>query len=261
MKIHRIYGITLRFMFYFRRSLDRLSDAFYWPTIDLLIWGITSSYLKSYGQGFSQIVLLIISGILFWIIVWRAQYEITVNLLEDLWSKNLPNIFVSPVKFSEWVSSFIIIGIIKSILSFSFASFLAFLLYKINIFVYGFYLLPFFLLLILTGWWIGFLVVGVILRYGTKLQTLAWTAVMIISPFSAIYYPVSVLPEWAQKVAMIVPTSYVFEGAREVMNKGYLDLNKVYISLILNLIYLPLAIFFLKKSFTKALEKGLVSLY
>jgi len=261
MKIHRIYGITLRFMFYFRRSLDRLSDAFYWPTIDLLIWGITSSYLKSYGQGLSQIVLLIISGILFWIIVWRGQYEITVNLLEDLWSKNLPNIFVSPVKFSEWVSSFIIIGIIKSILSFTFASFLAFLLYKINIFVYGFYLLPFIFLLILTGWWIGFLVAGMILRYGTKIQTLAWTAVMVIAPFSAIYYPVSILPNWAQKVAMIVPTSYVFEGAREVMNKGYLDLNKLYISLILNLIYLPLAIFFLKKSFDKALEKGLVSLY
>ncbi len=248
-------------MFYFRRSLDRLSDSFYWPTIDLLIWGITSSYLKSYGSELSQIVILIISGILFWIIVWRGQYEITVNLLEDLWSKNLPNIFVSPVKFSEWISSFIIIGIIKAILSFTFASFLAFLLYKINVFSYGFYLLPFIFLLILTGWWIGFLVAGVILRYGTKIQTLAWTAVMIISPFSAIYYPVSILPNWAQKIAMIVPTSYIFEGAREIINKGNLDLNKLYMSLILNLIYLSLAIIFLKKSFDKALEKGLVSLF
>ena len=39
------------------------------------------------------VVMIIISGILLWIIVWRGQYEITVNLLEDLWDKNLINIF------------------------------------------------------------------------------------------------------------------------------------------------------------------------
>jgi len=261
MKLHRIYAIVLRFMYLFRHSLDRLSDAFYWPTLDLLLWGITSSYFRSYLPQTSQIVLIILGGILLWIIVWRGQYEITVGILEDLWNRNLVNIFVSPLKFSEWIVSLVTLGVIKAVMSFSFGLLVAFVLYKIKIFSYGFYLIPLSLLLIMTGWWMGFFIAGLILRYGTKIQALAWTAPWIIAPFSAIYYPVSSLPEWAQTIALLIPTSYVFEGAREVIEEGTLDPNKLYISFLLNAIYIVLSLIFLKNSFNKVLKIGLVKVY
>lgn len=261
MKLHRIYAIILRYMYSFRHSYDRLADTFYWPTLDLLLWGITSAYFRSYIPGTSQILLIILSAILLWIIVWRGQYEITIGVLEELWNRNLVNIFVAPLKFSEWIMALITLGVIKAIMSFSFGLVVAFLLYKIKVFAFGFYLIPFALLLILTGWWVGFFIAGLILRYGSKIQTLAWTALWIISPFSAIYYPVSSLPDWAQKISLLIPTSYVFEGAREVINKGTLDLNKLYISFLLNLIYLALSLIFLRKSFNKVLQMGLVKVY
>lgn len=130
MKLHRIYGNLLRFIYLFKRSFDRLTDAFYWPTIDLLLWGLTSSYFKTFAPDAPQFVLIIVSGIVFWIIVWRGQYEISVNLLEELWNKNLINIFASPLKFSEWISSMLIIGILKAILTFSFGLLVAFILYQ-----------------------------------------------------------------------------------------------------------------------------------
>lgn len=102
------------------------------------------------------------------------------------------NIFVSPLKFSEWISSFLLLGFIKAVVSLSFASLLAFFLYKFKIFLFGFYLLPFFIILIMVGWWVGFIVAGIILRYGTRLQTLAWGAIAVVSPFSAVYYPVAI---------------------------------------------------------------------
>ena len=238
-----------------------MSDVFYWPTIDLLMWGLTSSYLRSYISNGVSIVTMIISGILLWIMTWRGQYEITVNFLDELWNKNLINVFAAPVKLSEWVTSVIIIGIVKAIISITFASGVAYLFYKVNFFSYGFQMLPIILLLIMSGWWVGFIVAGVILRFGTRVQTLAWTAVWLISPFSAIYYPLSALPVWAQTVAKFVPTSYMFEAAREIIKTGYLDGNKIYISLGLNLIYLILALIFLQKSFDKVLDKGLVKVY
>lgn len=134
-------------------------------------------------------------------------------------------------------------------------------LYQTKIFFYGVYLIPLVLLLLMTGWWVGFFVAGILLRYGSKLQTLAWSVVYVISPFSAVYYPLSVLPDWAQVIAFFVPTSYIFEGAREVINTGYLDINKLFASFFLNLIYLILAIIFLKMSFKKALDRGLVKLF
>ena len=103
MKLNRIYAIFLRFLYLFRHSYDRLADAFYWPMIDLFIWGLTGLYMQKIAPNGLFMMNIIISGILFWLIVWRGQYEISVNLLEDLFNKNLINIFGSPLKFSEWL--------------------------------------------------------------------------------------------------------------------------------------------------------------
>ncbi len=258
MKIHRVYAIVLRYLFLFRRSFDRLSDVFYWPTIDLLVWGLTSTYLRSFAPDTSPIILIIVSGILLWLITWRAQYEISVGLLEDLWNQNLINIFVSPLKFSEWILAFLITGIVKALISVLFASGIAYLLYKVHVFSYGIYLLPFFLSLMLTGWAIGFFVSGLILRFGTRIQTLAWSFVAVFSPFAAIYYPVSILPNWAQLIAAFIPISYIFEGSREIISTGSMDINKLIISFLLNIVYLIFSVWFISNSFKKVLDKGLV---
>jgi ABC-2 type transport system permease protein len=113
----------------------------------------------------------------------------------------------------------------------------------------------------MTGWAVGFFVAGVILRYGTRVQFIAWSLIAVISPFSALYYPLSVLPQWAQDVARFIPTSYIFEGAREIIYKGHLSLDKIYWSLGLNLIYLTLGFIFLRLSFDKVLQKGMKRVY
>lgn len=261
MKLHRIYAIILRFVYDFARQGDRVIDVFYWPTVDLLLWGLTSVFVKSFAPQLPQIIIIIVSGIVFWLIVWRAQTDMTISLLDDLWNKNLINLFVAPLKFSEWMASFLILGFLKICVSFFFAGAIAYILYQANIFVFGFYIIPFALSLMLTGWWIGFLVNGIIFRFGTRVQALAWSLVMVISPFSAIYYPVSVLPGWMQKIAGLTPPSYIFEGLRNIIETGVFDQEKFLISMALNTVYMALSIVFLWASFKKMLNRGLISLY
>lgn len=260
MRGHRIFGVLLRYVYNFRRSYDSLTDAFYWPVLDLLLWGLTSTYIQQ-TSGDKNIVLILISGIVFWIIFWRAQYEITIGFLYELWNKNLVNLFVSPLKFSEWVTAWILMGIIKGTLSFLFACLLAYLMFKMNLFLYGFSMIPFALILLMSGWWIGFLVAGILMRFGVKIQTIAWSVPWIFAPFSAIYYPISVLPSWAQYVSHALPMSYVFEGMREVTTTGHLDWNKVAIAFALNILYLFLSIIFLKTGFNKVLKVGVTKIY
>jgi len=260
-KFNRIYAIILRNLFSFKHSFDRLSDVFYWPIIDLILWGLTSAYFTKYAANIPQLTLILLSGVLLWIIVWRGQSEITIGILDDLWNRNLINLFASPLKFSEWIMALIALGIIKAIISFLFGVLVAYLLYAVNIAPYAFYLIPFALLLIMAGWSMGFFIAALILRFGTRIQTLAWTAPWVLSPFSAIYYPVSILPDWAQKISSLLPTSYIFEGMREVINTGNLDSMKIIISLTLNIIYLTLSVYFLKSSFNKIMRSGLNSLF
>ncbi|MBI3420821.1 MAG: ABC transporter permease [Candidatus Sungbacteria bacterium] len=261
-KIHRIYALLLRHFFVFRRNLDHLTGVFYWPAINLLLWGLASSYFESRLVQGSGIVFAIVSGIIFWIVVERGEVDVTFSLLQELWDRNLINLFVTPLTFLEWICSFIVITILKTFVSFLFALFLAFILYQANIFLYGVLIIPFGILFFMTGWWMGFFVAGLILRYGAKVQALAWTVPAVVAPFSAIYYPVSVLPGWAQYIANILPTSYVFENMRQIIATGTFDVNKLLISLGLNLFYLLCAIVFLQRSFSKVLTtRGLGKVY
>lgn len=261
MKCSRIQAIILRHFFVFRKNLDHLTGVFYWPAISLLLWGLTSSYFESQSIQGSGIIFAIVSGILFWLIVERGNMDITFSALQELWDKNLINIFGTPLMFAEWICAFFIITVIKTIISFFFALFLAFVLYHTHIFSYGFLLIPFGLSLMMTGWWIGCFIAGLILRYGTKVQALAWTVPAVIAPFAAIYYPVSALPPWAQYIATILPVSYIFESMRTITRYGIFNANDLFISIVLNVCYLACSLLFLRASFRKVLSRGLLKIY
>jgi len=261
MNFHRIYAVILRHLYAFRKNLDRLTDVFYWPLVDLLLWGLTGVFIEKQTASIPSLALMLISGTIFWLIVWRGCAEITISTLSELWDKNLINLFVTPLKFSEWMTAFLFLSVMKALVSFLFGVGIAFLLYKLRLLLYGFYLLPFILILLTNGWSVGFFVAGLVLRYGAKAQNLAWTAVYVLSPFVAIFYPVSVLPSWAQRIASIIPASHIFESMRIIISNGTLDPRELYLAGILSILYLLLSLIFLYKSFQKALRRGLVGLH
>lgn len=261
MKIYRIWAVIIRHLYNMRHSWDKLSDSFYWPAMDLILWGLTSLYFASQKGNVSNIVLILLTGLIFWQVVWRSQYEITVNLLEELWSRNVVNLFASPLTIDEWIVAVLILGVIKMLITIFFVFLLTWFLYTINLVnSFGFLLLPIFGLLLISGWWIGLLVAGIIMRFGTQVQTLAWSGVYLLAPFSAVYYPITLLPHWAQVVSRFVPASYLFEAARTILKTGAMPYDQLAISLFINIGYLLLAIVFFKRSFTAAKNIGLAGL-
>ena len=250
-----VKGIIVRHLFTWRRDLDRVVDAFWWATVDLIFWGLTSKYIEQYNTGI-DIVAVFIGGIILWSVIIGSQREINMPLLDEAWNRNLINLFTTPVSIIEFVLATLVLGLSKLTVTMSFLSLLAFILYKYNIFDNGFFLLPAFANLILTGWAVGFFINGLILRYGYKIQSFAWALLFVIYPFAAVIYPVSILPPWAQFIAKFVPPSYVFENMRSVISFGLFDLNQLIAAFILNIIYLILAILFLKAMYAKALQLG-----
>jgi ABC-2 type transport system permease protein len=260
MNWNAVNAIVFRHLYNFKHSWDRLSDAFYWPAMDIFLWGFTSVYITKQAGSIPGIAVLLLSGLILWQIVWRSQYEITVNLLEEMWNQNLANLFASPLRVREWLAGVFILGILKMFMSLSFAVVLAYVAYKANIFLLGFYLIPFMANLLITGWAVGLIVAGLIVLYGMRIQTLAWTGIFMLAPFSAVYYPVSTLPDWAQKVAAFVPTSYVFEGMREIIVNGKTSPEMLIKSFLLNGIFLILGFVLFNYMFTKSKTKGLARL-
>jgi len=256
----RIWGVVMRHMYLYIRSLDRLSDSVYWPVMDIVVWGVTSRWMMQNQTGIPDLVLMILTGLVFWQIVWRANYEISVNLLEEFWNQNLVNLFSTPLTVYEWILSVMILGFIKMILTAGVGIIAVWLLYSLNIFTVGWMIIPFAALLLLSGWFMGFLGAAFIMYYGNKVQTLAWTMGFMFAPFSAVYYPLSSLPNWIQNISKFLPTTYVFEGMRSIINDQGLPLDMLLKSLGLNILYLTLAISFFVFMFEKSRGKGLARL-
>jgi len=255
--LYRVEAIVLRHLYLFKRSYDRLADSIYWPVMDLILWGLTIRWISETQGLLSNVLLVMLTAIVFWQIVWRANYEISVNLLEEFWCKNLVNLFATPLKVIEWVCGVMIVGAMKTVLTVIVGLIASWLLYSLNIFSVGYMIIPYMVSLIIFGWSLGFFASALIVYFGPRIQTLAWAMGFILAPFSAVYYPLDVLPGWAQTVGHCLPTTYVFEGMRLILSEQRMPLENLFLAACLNVIYLAAALWFFLFMFEKARDKGL----
>ena len=258
MKPKRVAAIVLRQVYLYRRSLPRLLEVFYWPMVDLLLWGFVSVYLQRSASGLPQFVSYFLGALILWDILFRAQQGISVSFLEDMWARNLVNIFVSPVKISEYLTGLILISILKVVIAFLVMSTLAGLIYSFSIFTLGVSLLPLVLNLVAMGWAVGIFTMALILRFGQEAEVLAWAVAFLFMPFSAVFYPVDVLPPLVRAVAIFIPSAHAFEGMRAVINTGHLPLHHILWATGLNALYLLSSITFFLYIYRKALERGIL---
>jgi len=96
--------------------------------------------------------------------------------------------------------------------------------------------------LILTGWAVGIVVSGVLLRNGMGAESLAWTLMFVLMPLTCVYYPVSVLPDWLQMIAWMLPPTYVFEGMRALIMEHVFRPDLMVEAFALNAVYFAAAV-------------------
>ncbi len=217
MNTGRVAALMTRHLFLYRRSFPRLLEIFYWPLLDLVVWGFITMYLARNGSGLHAAVTFFLGALIFWDILFRAQQGITISFLEEIWSRNLMNLFASPLTAGEFLTAMMAMSVLKVAAVFVIMAGFALLFYSYNIFVIGLALLPFVLNLIAAGWLIGILTLSVIMRFGQQAEVLAWGLVFLFQPVSCVFYPLSVLPGWLQPVALANPAAHVFEGMRGVL--------------------------------------------
>jgi ABC-2 type transport system permease protein len=256
--LRRIGAVFMRY-FYTIFGLHQVSELFFWPLVDILLWGLTTVWLQQ-QQHAPNLALIILTALIFWQIITRATYDISVNLLQEFWNRNLINLFATPLTEMEWAIGSILLSFCKISISLSFGALVIYLLYALNVFTIGWYFLPFAASLMLSGLALGFLSSCVIIRWGQKLEMLAWMSAFFFAPFSAVFYPVASLPHWAQSISWCLPMTYIFEGMREVLRDGRFSLYDFLISLALNIFYLAIAVALFKYSFYCSRVKGLARL-
>jgi ABC-2 type transport system permease protein len=254
----RVYAVVLRQLYLYRRSFNRLLEVFYWPVMDLLLWGFVTVYLQKSAARIPLFVSFFIGALILWDILFRAEQGISVSFLEDMWSRNLVNVFVTPVRVSEYLLGLLSISVLKVAAAFTVMSVLGWVFYSFSIFKLGLALLPLAVNLVAMGLAVGIFTTALILRYGLEAEILAWAVPFLFMPFSAVFYPVDILPPVLKTVARFLPSAYSFEGMRTVIKTSSLPVADMLRAAGLNVLYISLAVLFFARTYKKVLIKGII---
>ena len=132
MKLYRINALLLKYWYICIHRADRLFDVFYWPLLDVVLWGFASSFISGISE-YNPLSMLL-GGVILWVFIWRASQDISVFVLEDFWSRNLYHVFSSPVRISEHLTSIILVGFLRSLVTFTFLVIISYFMYSFNFF-------------------------------------------------------------------------------------------------------------------------------
>jgi ABC-2 type transport system permease protein len=230
--------MVLRHYYLLRGSWPRVVDLIYWPTLQMTLWGFITLFFLTNSSWVAQAAGVLLSAVLLWDVLFRGQISLFLSFLEEMWSRNLGHLLVSPLRPAELAAALIVTSLARTVIGVGGAAALAIVLFDFSIFDLGLPLAAFFVNLIALGWSLGLVVSGLVLRFGQGAEGLAWAVVFFIQPFSGVYYPISILPGWLQPVAAILPSSHVFEGMRALLIDGTFRADLLLTAAALNVVYL-----------------------
>jgi ABC-2 type transport system permease protein len=254
----RVFAICLRHFYVMRSSPIRLLEMAYWPTVQMVLWGFISQFFMTQSSWLVQAAGALLAAVLLWDTLFRANLGVSLSFMEEMWSRNLGHLFVSPLRPYEFIVALMTMSALRTTVGLLPAALLAIPLFAFNIFHLGLPLVSFFALLLMTGWAIGLGVSALVLRFGLGAESLAWVLVFALAPLSGIYYPVASLPSWVQGVAWCLPSSYVFEGMRSVISGAGFRWDLWWGALALNGVYLAVTMALFLSVFRVARKRGLL---
>jgi ABC-2 type transport system permease protein len=244
------------------RSPHRLFDVTVWPVVDTLLFGSLAVFFsRAGGAGGRTGAGYLIAGVLLWHVVYQSQMAVATGFLEETWSRNLLSMMVTPLTDTEWLGGTILFGLVKLLLGVGAVAVMVAFLYAFNVTSLGWALLPIVAVLMAAGWAVALFVVGMVLRFGSGAEALAWGVLFVVMPLSGVFYPISALPGGLQPIAMALPTTHAFAAARAVLDGRGIPWHELSVAAVSTLVALAAAVAFVRAMMATFRRRGFVTRY
>ena len=224
----RMRAVARRHAYVLARSPHRLFDVTLWPLVDVLLFGSIASYVGT-GQASTgrQAAGYLLAGIILWHVIYQSQIAVSTGLLEETWTRNILNLMVTPVREIEYVGGVALFGLVKLAIGIGVMTVAALSFFSFDVWSLGMGVVPVAAVLLVVGWAISLFVMGLVLRFGSGAEALAWGVMFVVMPLSGVFYPIDALPGALQPVAHLLPTTPAFEALRGLVDGHALDWGRV----------------------------------
>ena len=137
----------------------------------------------------------------------------------------------------------------------------AFAFYAFDVTTLGLGLVPVIAILLLGGWAIALLVVGLMLRFGNGAEALAWGIMFVVMPLGGVFYPVEALPGFMQPLSALLPTTHAFAAGRALIDGGPMPWGELGLAAVGTLVAAAVALVFLGRMLRVFRRRGYVTRY
>ena len=236
--LRRVRALVRRHAYLLLKSWTRIVSMVYYPSVTMVLWAFVTIYLAPTNSFLRDAPGFFLGAVLLWDVLFRGQLGVSLTFIEEMYARNVGNLFVSPLRLYELIAGQLTMSVLRALIGVGGACVLAWVLFRYSIFSLGLPLVAFFFNLLMFGWAIGLSVSALILRWGLGAEELAWAAIFLFAPVSGVYYPIGVLPAVMQWIAWTLPTAYVFEGMRAVLLHGEFSWTMWWMGFGLNCVYI-----------------------
>jgi ABC-2 type transport system permease protein len=258
----RIRAVARRHAYVLLRSPHRLFDVTLWPLVDVLLFGALAEFVG--GQDTSagtRAAGYLLAGIVLWHVIYQSQIALSTGLLEETWTRNILNLMVTPLREVEYVAGVALFGMVKLAIGVALMVLGALVFFSFDTTSLGFGLVPIFAVLLVVGWSISLFVIGLVLRYGSGAEALAWGVMFVLMPLSGVFYPVENLPAVLQPIAKLLPTTHAFEALRGLVDGDPFDWASFALSVVGSIVLLGLALWYLTAMLRLFRRRGYITRY
>src|SRR5437016_9028668 len=224
----RMRAIARRHAYVLVRSAHRLFDVSLWPLVDVLLFGSLAAFVGTSGSTpAAKASGYLLAGIVLWHVIYQSQIAMSTGLLEETWTRNLLNLMVTPLREVEYLGGVALFGMVKLVIGVGVMVLGALAFFSFDTWSLGFGLVPIVAVLLIVGWAISLFVMGLVLRFGTGAEALAWGVMFVLLPLSGVFYPTEALPAVLQPLALSLPTTHAFTALRGLVDGHGLDWAQV----------------------------------
>ncbi len=257
----RVGAIVRRHAYVMVRGAHRFFDVFVWPAVDTVIWGSIGVFVDQQGGATRSGAPYMLSGILLMHIVYQSNISVATGFLEETWSRNLLNLMATPLREAEYLAGVVIFGLAKLVLSVGMVGLAALGLYAFDVTDAGWGLVPIAGVLVLVGFTVALVVIGIVLRFGNGAEIMAWGLLFMVIAFSGAFYPVEALPGVLQPISRALPSTHAFAAARALLDGEPMPWGQLGVALAGLAVLIPAALAFVLHMLRMFRARGYVSRY
>lgn len=217
LRLRPVLAVVLRQLYLLRSSPVRVAGNLAWGLIDIVLWGFLTHYLNEVSASGLDFVPRLLGSVLLWDFFMRVMQGVSIAFLEDIWQRNLLNLFISPISLLELLAGLVLSSLLTSALGLLVMLLVASAGFGLSLWPLGAEAAVFVLVLYLFGTALGIVAIAVLLRFGPAAEWIVWPLPALLAPFVGVYYPINTLPAWMRTIGSTLPPTYVYENLRTLI--------------------------------------------